>query len=193
VLLGAGLDTFAYRNPHPDLRVFEVDHPATQAWKRDLLGATSLREPPGLSYAPFDLKQHGLAEALGAANFASTAPSFFAWLGVVPYLTLEAFRGTLKFISDQPRGSGLVFDYSQPREALPPREQLAFDSLASRVQLAGEAFQLFMTPPKVAAELALFYDLEDLGSPELNQRYFAHRSDGLRTLGEAGRLVSAWL
>jgi hypothetical protein len=63
----------------------------------------------------------------------------------------------------------VAFDYGQPRAALTPREQLAFDSLASRVQLAGEAFQLFFTPRKVASELAAFYELEDLGSPEINQ------------------------
>ena len=121
------------------------------------------------------------------------SPSFFAWLGVVPYLTREAFRATVRFIAAQPPGSGLVFDYGQPREALSFREQLAFDSLAARVHLAGEGFQLFFTPAKVAAELAAFYDLEDLGSPELNERYFANRTDSLRAMGSAGRIVSAWL
>ena len=193
VLLGAGLDTFAHRNPHPTLRVFEVDHPATQLWKRELLLTTGLPTPATLTYAPVDFERQSLAEQLRAAGLDSTAPSFFAWLGVVPYLTLEAFRATIHFIAAQPQGSGVVFDYAQPRSALSFREQLAFDSLAARVHLAGEAFQLFLTPPRVAAELAAFYDLEDLGSPEINERYFASRSDGLRAIGNAGRLVSAWL
>ena len=111
----------------------------------------------------------------------------------MPYLTLEAFRSTLRFIAAQPAGSGLVFDYGQPRSALPFFEQLAHDSLAARVKQAGEPFQLFFTPREIAVELAAFYNLEDLGSPELNSRYFANRTDNLRLLGSAGRLVSAWL
>jgi methyltransferase (TIGR00027 family) len=193
VLLGAGLDTFAHRNPYPSLRVFEVDHPATQLWKRELLQASTIPEPANLTCVPVDFERESLDNQLHAAGFDSSSPTFFAWLGVVPYLTHEAFRATLAFIASQPPGSGLVFDYSQPREALPPREQLAFDSLAARVHLAGEAFQLFFTPAKIASELAAFFDLEDLGSPEINQRYFANRRDGLRVMGSAGRMVSAWL
>jgi methyltransferase (TIGR00027 family) len=193
VLLGAGLDTFAHRNPHPSLRVFEVDHPATQQWKRELLLAGNLPTPANLTYVPVDFEHQSLPAQLQSAGLDSTIPTFFAWLGVVPYLTLAAFRATLAFIAAQPLSTGVVFDYAQPRAALPPREQLAFDSLASRVHLAGEAFQLFFTPARVAAELAAFYDLEDLGSPEINQRYFANRTDSLRVMGTAGRLVSAWL
>jgi methyltransferase (TIGR00027 family) len=193
VLLGAGLDTFTHRNPYPSLRVFEVDHPATQQWKHELLLTTGLPTPANLTYVPVDFERQSLPAQLAAAGFDTTVPTFFAWLGVVPYLTREAFRATLAFIASQPPNTGLVFDYAQPREALSFREQLAFDSLASRVHLAGEAFQLFFTPARVAAELAAFYDLEDLGSPELNQRYFANRTDDLRLMGTAGRLVSAWL
>jgi methyltransferase (TIGR00027 family) len=193
VLLGAGLDTFAHRNPYPTLRVFEVDHPATQQWKCELLLASGLPTLANLTYVPVDFERQSLPAQLHAAAFDTAIPTFFAWLGVVPYLTREAFRATLAFIASQPPNTGLVFDYAQPREALSFREQLAFDSLASRVHLAGEAFQLFFTPARVAAELAAFYNLEDLGSPELNQRYFANRTDNLRLMGSAGRLVSAWL
>jgi methyltransferase (TIGR00027 family) len=193
VLLGAGLDTFAHRNPYPHLRVFEVDHPATQEWKRELLLTSNLPTPTNLTYAPVDFERQSLAEQLHAAGFDSTAPTFFAWLGVVPYLTREAFRATLNFIAAQPPGSAVVFDYGQPRAVLPPHEQLAHDSLASRVQLAGESFQLFFTPAEIAAELAHFRNLEDIGSAEINARYFAGRGDGLKMMGSAGRLVSAWL
>jgi methyltransferase (TIGR00027 family) len=191
VLLGAGLDTFAHRNPHPSLRVFEVDHPATQQWKRELLRDGSLPEPSRLTYVPVDFERQSLARQLHAAGFDSTVPSFFAWLGVVPYLTLDAFRATVRFIAGQPPGSGVVFDYGQPRAALPPREQLAHDSLAARVQSAGEPFQLFFTPEQVASELAAFREIEDLGSPEINARYFSDRSDALKLLGSMGRILSA--
>jgi methyltransferase (TIGR00027 family) len=193
VLLGAGLDTFAHRNPYPELRVFEVDHPATQEWKRDLLGASNLPIPPNLTYTAVDFERESLAERLEATGFDSNAPAFFAWLGVVPYLTLPAFRSTIAYIGTLPIGTGLVLDYGQPRSALPFLEQLAHDSLASRVQLAGEPFQLFFTPPEIATELRAFGSLEDLDSSEINSRYFSDRSDSLRLLGSAGRLLSAWL
>lgn len=193
VLLGAGLDTFAHRNPYPGLRVFEVDHPATQEWKRELLAAGGIDTPQRLTYAPVDFERQSLSEQLLAAGFDVDAPAFFAWLGVVPYLTLAAFRATVGFIAARPPVTGLVLDYGQPRAALPPLEQLAHDSLASRVQLAGEPFQLFFTPKDMAAELAAFRTSEDLGTDEINARYFARRSDSLLLRGSAGRLLSAWI
>ncbi len=193
VLLGAGLDTFAYRNPYLNLRVFEVDHPATQQWKRELLKSNRIQTPDNLGFVPVDFERQSLPAQLATAGFDTAAPTFFAWLGVVPYLTLEAFRSTLRFIAARPPESGLVFDYGQPRSALSRLEQLAHDSLAARVQQAGEPFQLFFTPREVAAELAAFYNLEDLGSSEINARYFDTRTDKLRLLGSAGRMLSAWL
>ena len=193
VLLGAGLDTFAHRNPCPSLSVFEVDHPATQQWKRNLLQSIGLTAPAHLTYVPVDFEQQSLADQLHAADLDSEAPTFFAWLGVVPYLTLNAFRETLSVIAAHPPGSGVVFDYGQPRDVLPQHEQQARDSLTSRVHLAGESFQLFFTPHEIAAELAAFHNLEDLGTPDINARYFANRSDELKMIGSAGRLISAWL
>jgi methyltransferase (TIGR00027 family) len=193
LLLGAGLDTFAHRNPYPDLRVFEVDHPATQQWKRGLLETGDMPTPANLTYVPVDFERQSLPEQLYSVGFSSRKATLFAWLGVVPYLTLEAFRFTMNFIAAQPHGTGVVLDYSQPRAALPFLEKLAHDSLASRVQLAGEPFQLFFTPSEIAAELTLFHHLEDLGSSEINARYFTGRTDNLKVLGSAGRLLSAWL
>jgi methyltransferase (TIGR00027 family) len=193
VLLGAGLDTFAHRNPYPELRVFEVDHPATQQWKRELLETHRLAMPKGLTYAPVDFECQSLPEQLLEAGFDADAPAFFAWLGVVPYLTLAAFRQTLGFIASRPSSSGLVLDYGQPRAVLSPLERLAHDSLASRVQLAGEPFQLFFTPEEMAAELTAFHAIEDIGTVELNARYFVGRSDSLALRGTAGRFVSTWI
>jgi methyltransferase (TIGR00027 family) len=193
VLLGAGLDTFAYRNSYPQLRVFEVDHPATQQWKRELLQRNRIAIPESVTYTPVDFECQSLSAQLGNTGFNQRAPAFFAWLGVVPYLTLEAFRGTLSFISTQPPGSGVTLDYGQPRAVLPLLEQLAHDSLASRVEKAGEPFRLFFTPADIAAEFSRFHSLEDLGAPEINARYFSGRSDQLAVRGTAGRLFSAWL
>ena len=193
VLLGAGLDTFAHRNPYQQLRVFEVDHPATQQWKRELLEISGLPAPANLTYVPVDFERQSLSEQLHSAGFNPAVPTFFAWLGVVPYLTLAAFRSTINFIAAQSHGTGVVLDYSQPRSALPFLEKLAHDSLSARVQLAGEPFQLFFTPSEMASELTAFRDMEDIGSFEINARYFANRSDNLRMLGSAGRFLSVWL
>ena len=192
VLLGAGLDTFGCRNPYDGLRVFEVDHPATQAWKRELLGRSGIPVPESLTFAPVDFESQTLAAQLSAAGFNFDAPACFAWLGVVPYLTLEAFRATLAFISERPAGSGVTLDYGQPREALPLLERMAHDALTARVQLAGEPFRLFFTPAQMAVELAGFRKIEDLGAAEINARYFQGHSDRMGLKGSAGRLLCAW-
>jgi methyltransferase (TIGR00027 family) len=193
VLLGAGLDTFAYRNSYAKLRVFEVDHPATQQWKRELLKLNRIAIPENVTYTPVDFERQSLSSQLRDAGFNHNAPAFFAWLGVVPYLTLEAFRGTVSFIAAQTPGSGLTLDYGQPRAVLPLLERLAHDSLASRVEKAGEPFRLFFTPAEIASEFSPFHSLEDLGAPEINARYFSGRADQLAVRGTAGRLFSAWL
>lgn len=193
LVLGAGLDTFAVRNPYPNLRVFEVDHPATQSWKRELLANANLSVPESLSFVPVDFEHYSLRQQLLRAGFDFSVPTATTWLGVVPYLTAEAFGATARVLSRLPVGSSLVFDYSLPREALPPIEQLMLDSLSARVAQAGEPFQLFFTPELLRDELSRF-DLtvvEDLDSAALNERYLADRSDGLHLRGRAGRLCHA--
>jgi methyltransferase (TIGR00027 family) len=193
LILGAGLDTFALRNPYPNLRVFEVDHPATQAWKRSLLAASKLPLPETLTFAPVDFEKQSLRQQLLQAGFDFTLPTATAWLGVVPYLTPEAFAATARVLGRLPAGSSLVFDYSQPREVLSPMEQLMLDSLSARVAQAGEPFQLFFTPERLAEELS-WHNLtvaEDLDSAALNTRYLANRTDGLELRGRAGRLCHA--
>jgi methyltransferase (TIGR00027 family) len=192
VLLGAGLDTFGYRNPHSQLRVFEVDHPATQMWKRDLLMRSNLAIPANLSYVPVNFERQSLSAELEKSGFDMLAPAFFALLGVVPYLTLDAFRATVQFLSERPAGSGVALDYGQPRHVLPPLEQLGRDSLAARVELAGEPFQLFFTPEEIAAELSAFRRVEDIGAEEMNALYFVHRHDRLAVRGKSGRVLCAW-
>ena len=193
VLLGAGLDTFAYRNPFEGLRVFEVDHPATQGWKRSQLWQAEIGVPETMRFAPVDFERQELGAELERAGFERGQPAVFAWLGVVPYLTIEAFRATVGYVARQPAGSAVVFDYGQPRRVLPYLEQLAQDSLRSRVALAGEPFQLFFTPEEVRAELGAFRRIEDMGSAELNVRYLTGRTDALELRGSAGRLLAAWV
>src|SRR6202790_4157375 len=101
VILGAGLDTFSLRNPHAGngVRVFEVDYPATQHWKRERLKQAALAIPALLTFAPVDFERQSLADGLTAAGFQADRPAFFQWLGVLPYLTRGAVSGTLDFFA----------------------------------------------------------------------------------------------
>lgn len=195
VLLGAGLDTFAYRNPHRGLRVFEVDHPATQAWKQQHLNAASITIPKELTFVPVNFETQTIGDRLLGAGFDLQAKTFFAWLGVTPYLTREAFDATLKLVSSMLPGSGVVFDFAVARSSLGPAEQLALDALAGRVASAGEPFQLFFEPHLLVEELRRmgFRHIEDLEPAEMNARYFSNRVDGLRISGGLAHLIRAGL
>jgi methyltransferase (TIGR00027 family) len=194
VVLGAGLDTFAYRNPYQStgLHVFEVDHPATQEWKRAQLHAAGIAIPEEMTFAAVDFERESLEEGLLAAGFRKPQPALFSWLGVTPYLSRPAFDATIQFIARMPSGSGAVFDYAVERSLLSPVQQLALDALAARVARAGEPFQLFFDPAALASDLARlgFGDIEDLNCDQINARYFAGRADGLAVSG-AGRLLYA--
>jgi methyltransferase (TIGR00027 family) len=193
VVLGAGLDTFAFRNPHAGLRVFEVDHPATQEWKRDLLRAADIRISERAVFVPVDFERQSFESELIAAGFHGAEPAFFSWLGVTPYLTDDAFTRTISGIGGMPRDTGVVFDYAIARSALPPAEQAALDSLSARVARAGEPFRLFFDPRELQLRLLSmgFTSMEDLGADALNARYFRERADGLKLRSAAGRLVRA--
>ena len=193
VVLGAGLDTFAYRNPFAELRVFEVDHPATQAWKRERLQAAGITAPETMQFVAVDFEKQSLRQELLRAGLDFSVPSAVAWLGVVPYLTMEAFAATMRVLERMAPGSSVVFDYSQPREVLPEVEQMMLDSLSARVAMAGEPFQLFFTPEQLTDEMEHYgwRVVEDLDGKGLNARYLAGRNDGLMLRGSAGRLCHA--
>lgn len=195
VILGAGLDTFAYRNPHSDLRVFEIDHPATQLWKRQRLLEGGIAVPDSVCFAPVDFEQDTLAHGLAAAGFRAGEPAFFSWLGVVPYLSREAAFATLVFIGGLPPGSGVVFDYAIPRERMSEREQMAFDRLAERVARAGEPFRLFLDPEELAQTLRGmgFTSFEDLDGAAIRERWFGQPAQEQRLHGRAARLLCAWV
>lgn len=194
VVLGAGLDTFACRNPYDQLRVFEVDHPATQQWKRHLLAEVAIVVPPSLIFVPVDFEKQTLADGLAQTAFDFRKPAFFSWLGVTPYLTIEAFRATVRAIGKMPKGSGVTFEYALPRSMLSFKEKVALDMLAERVAMAGEPFQLFFSPDEMRQQLrrAGFTKIEELTSDDINRRYFKRRSDGLKLQGGVARLITAW-
>ena len=183
VVLGAGLDTFAHRNPFAEagLRAFEVDHPSTQAWKRERLAAAGLPPPASLTFAPTDFERQTLADGLAAAGFDFARPAVFAWLGVVIYLTRTAVLETLGFIAGLPRGTEVIFDYGVPRSAYPPAEQAFHERRAASVAARGEPWITRFTPAEIDAELTQlgFDELEDLGPSEIGRRLLGiERPDG---------------
>jgi methyltransferase (TIGR00027 family) len=194
VVLGAGLDTYAARSPHEDLRVFEVDHPATQAWKRHRLQESGIHLADTVTFVPVDFEHERLMDRLVASGFDANAPAFGSWLGVLPYLTREAAEGTLRALGRLPQRSGVAFDYAVEGASLSSQQQAAFDSLAERVARAGEPFRLAFMPADLRELLAEcgFARVEDLDGEAIHARYFAERSDGLMVRGGLGRLACAW-
>src|SRR5437879_3540669 len=195
IVLGAGLDTFAYRNPHAGLRVFEVDHPDTQAWKREQLRAADIAIPSSLTFVPIDFERQTLADGLGQFGFDAGAAAFFSWLGVTPYLTREACMMTLAFIAKMTAGSSVVFDFAVDRALLNPGQRMALDALSKRVARYGEPLRLFFDPGKLQDQLKGmgFRRTELLQGKELNARYFKDRDDGLLVRGAIGHLMGAWV
>jgi methyltransferase (TIGR00027 family) len=196
VVLGAGLDTFAYRNPHSArLQVFEVDHPATQTWKFERLQTAGIAVPPSLKFVPVDFERQTLASGLEQGGFDSGSAAFFSWLGVTPYLTRESCMATLRFIAQLPPGSGVIFDFAVDPKLLSLRQRLALLVISQRVAAAGEPFQLYFRPAELEQELRNmgFQRTEILGTEEINARYFKHRVDGLRVRGGLGQLAGAWV
>jgi methyltransferase (TIGR00027 family) len=181
VVLGAGLDTFAYRNPFEGrLKVFEVDHPATQAWKRRRLEEAGIPIPDSLTYAPVDFEREDLTERLAAAGLQPGVRTFFTWLGVVPYLTGEAIASTLRQVGGHPGGSEVVFDYSEPREAIDPELQAHYAERAARVAAIGEPFLSFFTPAELHEQLrgVGFAEIDDLDVPGVIARLTGKTPEG---------------
>ncbi len=174
VILGAGFDTFSLRNPYSELglRVFEVDHPSTQAWKLKRLAEAGLAVPASPTFAAVDFESQGLSPGLLAAGFKPDRPAFFTWLGVVPYLEHEAIATTLGYISSVPGGE-VVFDYSEPLENYPPERRAAVAALGARVAEIGEPWLSHFDPAEISRKLREhgFQYLEDLGLAEISIRY----------------------
>jgi methyltransferase (TIGR00027 family) len=192
VVLGAGLDTYAYRGALCDrLQIWEVDRPVTQMWKRQRLSGAGIPVPSNLTFAPVDFERETLADGLAAAGFDPRRQSFFTWLGVVPYLTGEAIRSTLGFISGLSGGAHVVFDYADPPESLSEEMRAAHERRAARVADAGEAFRSYFDADAMRRKLMDlgFRDVDDLGPPQIAARYFPNRVASMPEKG--GHVVRA--
>jgi methyltransferase (TIGR00027 family) len=186
VVLGAGLDTLAYRTPLADrLRIYEVDFPATQARKREMLAAAGIAVPEALSYVGIDFERQTLAEALDGAGFAANERSFFSWLGVVPYLTEAAISSTLGYIAQLKGGAGVVFDYVNPLVSVAPASRAVNQALAERVAAAGERFQSYFDTASLCAKMSAtgFRHVDDIGPEKIAARFFPESERAAPTRG----------
>ena len=185
IMLGAGLDSFAYRRPDfmRTVEVYEVDHPASQRWKRERVAELGIETPAKLHYVPIDFEQETLAKGLEAAGFDRNAMAFFSWLGVIQYLTLEAALQTLREVAAVTApGSELVFEFIVPAAMLSREEGALVSTLAARAAEIGEPWLSFFEPVDLETHLRHigFGHIFHFGPQQATKRYLLGRTDGLR-------------
>lgn len=194
VILGAGLDSFAWHRADLIgwLRLFEVDHPASQAWKLGRIAELDLPVRDGHVFAPVDFETTPLWEGLTRAGLDWSQPAFFSWLGVIIYLTPEAITATLNTVSGCGTGSEIVLSYDAPDAFLDDTAREMVQIEARQVAATGEPYTTRMSPAQAETliESAGLEVVEHLAPQALYDRYFAQRSDGLRP-STAERLIAA--
>jgi methyltransferase (TIGR00027 family) len=165
--------------------VFEVDHPATQQWKRARLQELHIPLPSNLTFVPVDFEHQTLADEVRASGHRSELPTFVSWLGVTVYLTEAAVFETLRYVASFAPGSEIVFQYFQPASLLNAKDQQLRAIHTAGVAARGEPFVSFFEPTDLAARVRAlgFSQVWDLSPEEANARYFAGRTDGLRASG----------
>ena len=182
-VLGAGLDTFAYRQPpwSDSLRIYEVDHPITQRWKRRRLDEAGIAIPSNLRFVAVDFERASLPEGLRATDFSFAAPTLCSWMGVTQYLTADGLEATLRFVLSLPPSSEVVFSFILPQEQVTGLEAQALALAALRAGEVGEPWLTRLDPGELAAKLRAmgFTRVIHLKPEEARERYFRGRSDGL--------------
>jgi len=188
LILGAGGDTFPYRQPGwaAALRVIEVDHPASQREKRERILGAGIETPPNVGYAPIDFETTTLRDGLIAAGVDLRAPTFFSWLGVTMYLTEAAVDAVLATVAAFPKDSEIVFTFA--RASRPDQESADGPTLAERAAALGEPWLSYFEPEQLDAKLRAFgfSNVYFLTPAESRKKYFEGRTDGL----EAPRRIS---
>jgi methyltransferase (TIGR00027 family) len=192
-ILGAGLDSFAYRRPDrlAPLRVFEVDHPASQLWKRERLAELGVSLPANLIFAPVDFETQTLSAGLMEAGFDFGTGAVFSWIGVTMFLTLEAIEATLETVAACAPGSRIVLTYNPPLSALRDEELAMQRRVSGLAGEMGEPFISLFTPGEAEALLLRcgFGEVEHFGPAEAIRTYFADRPNV--RLGVPQRLLAA--
>jgi methyltransferase (TIGR00027 family) len=183
VILGAGLDTFAYRNRFPLLRVFEVDHLATQAWKRRRLEEAAIPIPASVTFVSVDFERQMMPDALRQSGFKGDELTFISWLGVVRYLNRDAFISVLSsIVSSMRAGSEVVLDFPFPPSPLQRLRQLAHRTIENWTFKNNGFRPTYYDPASLTCDFKRigFADVQIFGPTEMNARYCRDREDGLR-------------
>ncbi|WP_410586906.1 class I SAM-dependent methyltransferase [Amycolatopsis sp. lyj-23] len=182
VILGAGLDSFAYRTPPGRFRVFEVDHPATQAAKRELLARAGVAEPPSVTFVPVDFEAEQPRERLVQCGLDPVRPVFVSWLGVTVYLTPAAIAATLRDLGGLAPGSEIVTDHLLPPELRDAAGNAYAEAVGPVVAGQGEPWHTFLSPAALATLLrdAGFEVVEQAGQQHSIAAELWQRTDALR-------------
>ena len=184
VILGAGLDTFAYRQPDwaRNLAIFEVDHPSSQEYKTERLASRGIEIPANLRFCPCDFEHQSLDEALAAISFDRGTTTFFSWLGVTQYLTRDAIETTLRFVASLPHSSEIAFQFVIPQDQLSGIDGEVSSFAANRAAMRGEPWITRLDPEECKSWLVNlgFSKVFHLTPEAAQRRYFDGRRDGLR-------------
>lgn len=194
VLLGAGLDSLAWRRPDllKSVRIFEIDHPASQAWKRQRISELALPASAAHAFVPLDFESELLESGLDKAGFDWSEPTLFAWLGVVPYLSPDAIEGTLRVISGAGPGFEVIFDYRSHDSVLDDIGRQFLEAFGELATESGEPLQPGWHRVEIE-EVITGCGLKVVEHPtreDLMARYFESGSDGLMPYTAEG-LVAA--
>jgi methyltransferase (TIGR00027 family) len=188
LVLGAGLDTFAYRQPDwaRELTIVEIDHAASQHFKIASLESSGIAVPPNVRFLSIDFGAEAVADRFAQAPLDRTKPIFVSWLGVSQYLTHDAIAATLRAIAAWPAGTELVFTYmTDDWTSLDPEGRVAIETAEARSAANGEPWLSKLSGHETADLLAAsgFARIEPLSNPEAKQRYFRDRPDNLEPAG----------
>jgi methyltransferase (TIGR00027 family) len=193
VILGAGLDTFAQRHPDIAVRIFEVDHPGTQEWKRRRLTEEGFPPGDGLRFVPVDFERgESWPEALLANGFDGSRAAVVSSAGVSMYLTRAATEGTLRQVAALPSGSVLAMTFMLPLDLADPAERAMLEYVEHAAAGSGTPFINHYSPDEMTdmCRTAGFSTVHHVSPDEVSERYFARRTDGLRP-PTAERLIVA--
>jgi methyltransferase (TIGR00027 family) len=183
IILGAGLDTFAYRQPSwgGSLRIYEVDDPITQQWKGDRLRVADVAIPSNLTFVPIDFESVSIPDALASTGFAFDTKTLCSWMGVIQYLTPHALETTFQFVLSLPRSSEIVFSFILPQDAVSGLEAEGLVIAAQRAAEVGEPWLTRLYPDELGVTLRTmgFSRIIHLTPEDAREHYFGNRHDGL--------------
>jgi methyltransferase (TIGR00027 family) len=195
VILGAGLDSFALRRVDlvRRLRVFEVDEPGTQAWKRSRLHELGIHPPETLAFVPVDFERQSWVEEIAKSGFDRRKPAVVSSLGVTQYLSIDAIRAMLRDVARLASGTTFLCSFVLPVPLIEPEEREMRADIEARAASRGHPWRSVFSPDEICqlGHEAGFTKVSLMTGDDLAARYFAGRRDGLRPMSSAYLIASA--